>query len=65
MNANSDCKPKISGLDLINDNASSPDESEAMQNYVLVDSNANLLNKKFNRDLDSVISRAQDSGELI
>lgn len=32
------------------------------ENYVIVDIGANLTNKKFSRDLDSVVSRAQDAG---
>ncbi|KAH8022769.1 hypothetical protein HPB51_005067 [Rhipicephalus microplus] len=31
-------------------------------NYLLVDICANLVNKKFNRDLESVIQRAKDAG---
>nr|ADD38159.1 Deoxyribonuclease tatD [Lepeophtheirus salmonis] len=31
-------------------------------NYIIVDIGANLTNKKFSRDLDSVIQRAKDSG---
>ncbi|KAL1477586.1 hypothetical protein MTO96_035621 [Rhipicephalus appendiculatus] len=31
-------------------------------NYILVDICANLVNKKFNRDLESVIQRAKDAG---
>lgn len=38
------------------------DELEENENYVIVDIGANLTNKKFTRDLDSVISRAQDAG---
>lgn len=33
------------------------------ENYILIDVGANLTNKKFSRDLDSVIRRAQDSGK--
>lgn len=31
--------------------------------YLLVDAGANLTNKKFARDLDGVIQRAQDAGK--
>lgn len=31
-------------------------------NYIIVDIGANLTNKKFSRDLDSVIKRAKESG---
>ncbi|KAF2351858.1 TatD family [Trinorchestia longiramus] len=34
----------------------------ANENYVIVDIGANLTNKKFTRDLDSVVSRAQNAG---
>ena len=33
-----------------------------LDNYIIVDVGANLTNKKFSRDLDSVIQRAKDSG---
>ncbi len=33
-----------------------------LDNYIIVDVGANLTNKKFARDLDSVIQRAQDAG---
>lgn len=33
------------------------------ENYIIVDIGANLTNKKFTRDLDSVVSRARDAGE--
>ena len=34
-----------------------------LDNYIIVDVGANLTNKKFSRDLDSVIQRAKDSGK--
>lgn len=36
--------------------------SENSENYIIVDIGANLTNKKFTRDLDSVVSRARDAG---
>lgn len=36
---------------------------ECYQNLIVVDIGANLTNKKYNRDLDSVIQRAKDAGE--
>ena len=36
--------------------------SRHLDNYIIVDIGANLTNKKFNRDLDSVIKRAKDAG---
>ena len=35
-----------------------------LSNYIIVDIGANLTNKKFSRDLDQVIQRATDSGEV-
>lgn len=34
------------------------------ENLIVVDVGANLTNKKYIRDLDSVIQRAKDSGEF-
>ncbi|XP_063991576.1 3'-5' ssDNA/RNA exonuclease TatD [Diachasmimorpha longicaudata] len=36
--------------------------SQCYENYILIDVGANLTNKKYSRDLDSVIQRAKDSG---
>ncbi|XP_008216146.1 3'-5' ssDNA/RNA exonuclease TatD [Nasonia vitripennis] len=36
--------------------------TQCYENYVLVDVGANLTNKKYSRDLDSVIQRAKDAG---
>ena len=36
--------------------------SSLYENLILIDSGANLTNKKYLRDLDSVLKRAQDSG---
>ncbi|KAJ8972881.1 hypothetical protein NQ317_015786 [Molorchus minor] len=38
------------------------DMEKCYENYILIDVGANLTNKKYNRDLDSVIQRAKDSG---
>lgn len=35
------------------------------ENYILIDVGANLTNKKYGRDLDSVIQRARDSGRKV
>ncbi|XP_011309418.1 putative deoxyribonuclease TATDN1 [Fopius arisanus] len=35
---------------------------QCYENYILIDVGANLTNKKYSRDLDSVIQRAKDSG---
>ncbi|XP_066595878.1 3'-5' ssDNA/RNA exonuclease TatD [Prorops nasuta] len=36
--------------------------TQCYENYILVDVGANLTNKKYHRDLDSVIQRAKDAG---
>lgn len=36
---------------------------QCYENYVIIDIGANLTNKKYGRDLDSVIQRAKDSGK--
>lgn len=35
---------------------------ESYDNYLLIDVGSNMANKKFNRDLESVLQRAKDSG---
>jgi TatD DNase family protein len=35
---------------------------QCYENYVIIDIGANLTNKKYGRDLDSVIQRAKDAG---
>lgn len=35
------------------------------ENYILIDVGANLTNKKYGRDLDSVVQRAKDSGKCL
>jgi hypothetical protein len=35
---------------------------QCYENYIIVDVGANLTNKKYGRDLDSVIQRAKDAG---
>jgi len=35
---------------------------ENYDNYLLIDVGSNMVNKKFNRDLESVLQRAKDSG---
>lgn len=37
---------------------------ECYENYILIDTGTNLTNKKFGRDLESVIKRATDAGEF-
>ena len=46
-----------------NNNAVEDNNTEIDENYVIVDIGANLNNKKFIRDLDSVVARAQDAGK--
>jgi len=38
---------------------------QCYDNYVIVDIGANLTNKKYSRDLDSVIQRAKDAGNFL
>jgi len=35
---------------------------ENYDNYLLIDAGSNMVNKKFSRDLESVLQRAKDSG---
>ena len=35
---------------------------QQLDNYIIVDIGANLTNKKFSRDLDSVLKRAKEAG---
>lgn len=44
------------------DNTDASLMSQCYENYILIDVGANLTNKKYNRDLDSVIQRAKDAG---
>ncbi|KAK8737319.1 hypothetical protein OTU49_004440 [Cherax quadricarinatus] len=52
----------------VKENSEMDDLEDAMgalltsENYIIVDIGANLTNKKFTRDLDSVVSRARDAG---
>lgn len=39
------------------------DMKHCYENLILIDASANLTNKKYSRDLDAVIQRAQDSGK--
>lgn len=36
---------------------------QCYENLIVVDIGANLTNKKYNRDLDSVVQRAKDAGK--
>lgn len=45
-----------------NNDIESSSLSQCFDNYVLVDIGANLTNRKFGRDLESVVQRAKDSG---
>lgn len=37
---------------------------QCYENLIVVDIGANLTNKKYSRDLDSVVQRAKDAGTL-
>lgn len=39
------------------------DMKHCYENLILIDASANLTNKKYSRDLDAVVQRAQDSGK--
>lgn len=48
-------------------NSKTPEKSpvsmqQYYENYIIIDVGANLTNKKYGRDLDSVIQRAKDAG---
>lgn len=49
---------------MADDNAKNDDMKHCYENLILIDASASLTNKKFSRDLDSVIQRAQDAGKL-
>lgn len=50
---------------LNNDNNPTISMQDCYENYILVDIGANLTNKKYGRDLDSVIQRAKDAGKFV
>lgn len=39
------------------------DIKHCFENLIVIDAGANLTNKKYSRDLDSVIQRAKDAGK--
>lgn len=41
------------------------DMKHCYENLILIDASANLTNKKYSRDLDAVVQRAQDSGKIL
>lgn len=43
--------------------SSGDDMKHCYENLILIDVGANLTNKKYSRDLDAVVQRAQDSGQ--
>lgn len=47
------------------DNKANASMKQCYENYILVDVGANLTNKKFGRDLESVVKRAKDAGMFI
>lgn len=44
------------------ENVVADDMKHCYENLILIDVGANLTNKKYSRDLDAVVQRAQDSG---
>lgn len=47
-----------------NNEENSTKMEKCYENYILVDVGANLTNKKYTRDLESVIQRARDAGNF-
>lgn len=45
------------------DESVSDNMKHCYENLILIDAGANLTNKKYSRDLDAVVQRAQDSGQ--
>lgn len=45
------------------DNANEQKMEQCYENLIVIDIGANLTNKKYSRDLDSVIQRAKDAGK--
>lgn len=41
----------------------SDEMKQCYENLIVIDCGANLTNKKYSRDLDSVVQRAQDAGK--
>ena len=62
--ATSETKGEASPTAISNDEVNMADLI-SNENYIIVDIGANLTNKKFTRDLDSVVSRAQDAGRFL
>lgn len=52
----------IAFLVCIMTSATSESLLNSCDNYILIDVGANIINKKFSRDVDSVIQRAKDAG---
>lgn len=48
----------------VDDVLSTESLQKCFENYLLVDVGASLTNKKFSKDLDSVIQRAKDAGTV-
>lgn len=45
------------------DNVNEQNMEQCYENLIVIDVGANLTNKKYGRDLDSVIQRAKDAGK--
>lgn len=46
------------------DISSENDMKRCYENLIVIDAGANLTNKKYSRDLDSVVQRAKDAGKF-
>lgn len=42
----------------------SDEMKQCYENLIVIDCGANLTNKKYSRDLDAVVQRAQDAGNV-
>lgn len=46
------------------DDSNEQNMEQCYENLIVIDIGANLTNKKYSRDLDSVIQRAKDAGKM-
>lgn len=46
------------------DDSNEQNMEQCYENLIVIDIGANLTNKKYSRDLDSVIQRAKDAGKV-
>ncbi len=63
-NSQSQSAAKDDELQQSNTQTPSGVDGDGCDRYLLVDIGANLTNRKYNKDLDSVVARAKESGSL-